>query len=326
MGDPRRRSSSPGEVGGTVSGGDSGVARVRPPGCDPTIQLRDGSKLKEELCTAFKDALRPVIVVMSGIDVGKRIAIGGTVEFGRDPTADVVLGDQGVSWRHARLEDRGDAWGIVDLGSTNGMTVRGQPCREALLAPGDTVVLGRTALRFELRDSLQQAYDEELQRLIDIDDLSGLFVRRKFDGDLATLVEQARARGAAVGFLAMDMDGIKHINDTHGHLFGAYVIGETGHLIGRVLAGRGIACRFGGDEFIAALPGLDTRLTAEVGIEIHRAVNMHPYFREGIPLRPGISIGAASFPADAQDPVTLFDRADKALYRAKQSGKNRVSL
>jgi two-component system cell cycle response regulator len=289
------------------------------------MELKDGSKLKEQLCGALKEAMRPVLVVMSGADVGKRITITGNAVVGRDPTADVVLCDAGISWRHARFEDRGDAWAVVDLGSTNGTAVRNEPCREAVLAPGDVVVLGRTPLRFELRDSLQQAYDEELQRMIDVDDLSGLFVRRKFDRELATLVESARARRQPLGLLAMDMDGIKQINDTHGHLFGAYVIGETGHVIGRILAGRGIACRFGGDEFIAALPGHDTDAAASVGAEIHAAVNAHPYARDGIPLRPGISIGAASFPADADDPVTLFERADKALYRAKQSGKNRVS-
>jgi two-component system cell cycle response regulator len=326
MGDDRRSEPGPGPGGGTVGAGAGGAARVRPPGCEATVQLNDGSRLKEQLCGAFKDALRPVLVVMSGADVGKRIIISGNAVMGRDPTADVVLGDAGISWRHARLEDRGDAWAVVDLGSTNGMTVRDQPCREALLAPGDTIVLGHTALRFELRDSLQQAYDAELQRLIDIDDLSGLFVRRKFDRELAVLVEAARARRCPLGFLAMDMDGIKHINDTHGHLFGAYVIGETGHLIGKVLERRGIGCRFGGDEFIAALPDLDTRGAADVALEIHSVVNHHPFVRDGIPLRPGISIGVASFPADAGDPVSLFERADKALYRAKHGGRNRVSF
>ena len=55
----------------------------------------------------------------------------------------------------------------------------------------------------------------------------------------------------------MDMDGVKRINDTHGHLFGAHVIGETGRLIARVLGSQGRACRFGGDEFSAFLPGHD---------------------------------------------------------------------
>ncbi|MBI5488695.1 MAG: diguanylate cyclase [Deltaproteobacteria bacterium] len=309
-------------------GGDppDGSVRVRPPGCQATVQLSSGQGLKQQLSATLKEALRPVIVVMSGGDVGKRIPVCGNAVLGRDPTADIVLGDSGVSWRHARLEDRGDAWAVVDLGSTNGTVVRNEHCRDAVLAPGDSILLGQTLLRFELRDSIERAYDAELQRLIDIDDLSGLYVRRKFDRELATLVEAARTRGVPLGLLGMDMDGIKQINDAHGHLFGAYVIGETGHLIGRVLVGRGIGCRFGGDEFFAALPDLDARAAWDVAVRIHAEVNAHPYARDSIPLRPGISIGVASFPADAGDAVSLFERADKALYRAKQTGRNRVSL
>ncbi len=325
MADERDRVTSPAPLPGSVTATSSG-ARVRSPGVEATMQIEDGTKLKEELAAALMESVRPVLVVMGGIDVGKRIAIAGTVVLGRDPSCDVVLGDAGVSWRHARIEDRGDAWAVVDLGSTNGTVVRGQQAREAILAPGDTVMLGRTVLRFDLRDKLEQAFDQELQRLLDVDDLSGLFVRRKFDRELEAMIQTARSFGGCVGMLCMDMDGVKGINDTHGHLFGAYVIGETGRVIGRVLGSRGIASRFGGDEFVAAAPGLDTARIAQVGLEILAAVNAHPYAKDGIPLRPGISIGAASFPADAGDPVSLFTRADKALYRAKQSGKNRVCL
>ena len=123
----------------------------------------------------------------------------------------------------------------------------------------------------------------------------------------------------------MDLDGIKKINDTHGHLFGAYVIGESGHVIGRVLEGRGFASRFGGDEYVAALPGLDLDAAGAVGEEIRRAIAEHEFEREKIVLRPGISIGTASFPESADDAKSLFQRADEALYRAKRAGKNQVS-
>jgi diguanylate cyclase (GGDEF)-like protein len=123
----------------------------------------------------------------------------------------------------------------------------------------------------------------------------------------------------------MDLDGIKKINDSHGHLFGAYVIGESGHIIGRVLEGRGFASRFGGDEYVAALPGFDLPGARGVGEEILRAIGAHEFEREGVPLRPGISIGAAAFPESAADAQALFQRADEALYRAKRAGKNQVS-
>jgi diguanylate cyclase (GGDEF)-like protein len=125
----------------------------------------------------------------------------------------------------------------------------------------------------------------------------------------------------------MDLDGVKGINDTHGHLFGAHVIGESGKLIGRIIAGRGIGCRFGGDEYLAAFSGLDTASAVQIGEQIRQAIAAHPFEKDGIPLRPGISIGAASFPDDtAEGARALFQRADEALYRAKQGGKNRVCV
>src|SRR5690606_34904506 len=106
---------------------------------------------------------------------------------------------------------------------------------------------------------------------------SGLYVRRKFDAELANLIESGRQRGTPVALLVMDMDGIKAINDTHGHLFGAYVIGEAGRLIGAVIGARGIGCRFGGDEYLAALPGLDVQVAAAVAEEIRRVIAEHPF-------------------------------------------------
>lgn len=289
-----------------------------------TLRLDESVRLREELQAALRDARKPTVVVMSGSAVGQRHRLPGSVVLGRDPSAEVVLSDTGISWRHARIEDRGDRWCVVDLGSTNGTMVHGRRVDEHALEHGDKVVLGRTVLRFELQDRLEEAFDEQVQRLLNIDDLSGLYVRRRFDQELAQLIEAARARSSAVSLLVMDMDGIKKINDTHGHLFGAYTIGETGRIIGRVIEGRGVGSRFGGDEFCAVLPDHDVEMGVAVAGEIHRAVNEHPFAREGVSLRPGICVGVAAFPADAVDAESLFQRADEALYRAKQGGRNRV--
>lgn len=289
-----------------------------------TLPLEDGPRLRDELQAAIKESRRPALVVMSGNEVGLRRRLTGNASLGRDPSNDMVLTDAGVSLRHARVEDRGDAWVVVDLGSTNGIQVNETRVQERILGHGDRIVLGRTVLRFELQDRLDQAYNEQLERLLHVDDLSGLYVRRRFDRELGLMVEGARSRGTSVALLVMDMDGIKAINDRHGHLFGAYTIGETGRIIGRVLSDRGIASRFGGDEFCAALAGGDVAAGVSLATEIHAAVNAHPYVREGITLHPGISIGVAAFPDCGGDAERLFQVADEALYRAKQSGKNRV--
>jgi len=269
---------------------------------------------------------RPVLVVVSGNekDVGRRVVVERTLLLGRDPDAALTLSDGLVSWHHASIDDRGDAWALVDLGSTNGVSLNGEKVSDAVLTPNDDIVLGTTVIRFELQDGVAQAYNQAVERLLNIDDLSGLYVRRKFDADLEQMIEAAKKQRGSVALLVMDLDGIKKINDTHGHLFGAYVIGASGKLIGQVVGQRGIGSRFGGDEFLAALPGLDAEAALGVAEEIRAAIGDHAFEREGIRLHPGISIGVAVFPADAPDPKALFQRADEALYRAKQGGKNRV--
>jgi two-component system, cell cycle response regulator len=298
--------------------------KQRPASAPKTVKADGG--VSTEVMRRVKAPHRPVLVVISGDenDAGKRVLVEETLLIGRDPQAALVLSDSKVSWHHATLEDRGDSWTVVDLGSTNGVLLDGRRVDEAGLKPGDTVVLGGTVLRFELQDGLAQAYNQVVERLLNIDDLSGLYVRRKFDAELATLIQTGSQTGKPVVLLVMDLDGIKRINDTHGHLFGAYVIGEAGRLIGEVIGGRGIGCRFGGDEYLAAFAELDAEAGAQIGEEIRRKIAKHPFEREGIRLEPGISIGVAAYPENASDAASLFQRADEALYRAKQAGKNRV--
>jgi two-component system cell cycle response regulator len=124
--------------------------------------------------------------------------------------------------------------------------------------------------------------------------------------------------------LMMDLDGIKGINDTHGHLFGAYSIEQAGRLIGRVLEKRGRACRFGGDEFTAFLSDADREAGALVAEEIRRGFEEAGLEKDGVMLKPTISIGVAAFPADGNNLATLVAAADEALYRAKADGKNLV--
>jgi len=294
-----------------------------------TLQLSEGESLRHHaLAAAEERKRRPVCVVILGQDVGERARVAGSsFSIGRSNSCDLVLTDLRISSRHCLIEDRGDGFALIDLGSTNGTSCNGAVVdAERMIVPNDRIAVGDTVLRFEVQDAMDAAYDEAMQRLIHIDDLTGLYQRRRFDRELDELIVYARNENLPLGMLVLDLDGLKTINDTHGHLFGAYVIATTGKLIGSSIPPNAIAARFGGDEYVVACPDLDLAATTEVAQAIHAAVNAHEFEREGVTLRPGISIGVTCFPEHAHDPLALFSCGDRALYGAKRGGRNRVCV
>jgi diguanylate cyclase (GGDEF)-like protein len=283
--------------------------------------------MRDALQRELRKAVSPSLVVILGPDVGARAVLDRSVDMGRDPACELPLHDDNVSWRHARVEDRGSGdWAVIDLASTNGIFVNGAPCDGAPLKPGDRIFVGKTVIEVQ-QDALRDAHAAELERLLSIDDLSGLWVKRRFDAQLASSVAAVLAGSTpALSVVVMDMDGVKAINDTHGHHMGAFVIGEAGHVIGARVEGYGFATRFGGDEFAAALPGLDKSRAVALAEEIRAAVVAHVYEKDGVRVQPGLSCGVSTLPGDASDAESLFQAADQAMYRAKRAGKNRVAI
>jgi diguanylate cyclase (GGDEF)-like protein len=286
----------------------------------------DSDRMHEALQRELRKAVAPSLVVILGHDVGTRVVLEGSVEIGRDPACELPLHDDNVSWRHARVEDRGGGeWVVVDLGSTNGTLVNGQAHAGAKLRVGDRVFMGKSVLEVQ-QDPVRDAQAAELERLLSIDELSGLWVKRRFDAQLESSVAAVLAGGVpALSLVVMDMDGVKGINDTYGHSMGAFAIGETGRLIGSCVRGLGFATRFGGDEFAAAFPGVTKAQAVEIAERMRAAVGGHIYEKDGIRVQPGLSCGVAALPGDAIDAEALFKAADQAMYRAKRAGKNRVA-
>ncbi len=190
---------------------------------------------------------------------------------------------------------------------------------------GDRLQLGSSAVRFEIQDSVDRAYGDAISRLLNVDELSGLYAPRRFKAELKLRLDRARIRGEPLALLVMDLDGVKAVNDRWGHAFGAHAIAETGRVIAARLDGKGFVCRWGGDEFVAALPEYSGDSAEAIGDEIRRNVHGRRLQLEGVELSVEISIGVAEFPAQARDAKSLFRAADQALYRAKRAGKNRVS-
>ncbi len=288
-----------------------------------TVRIEEPTDFRAQVAAALKARSAPKLVVIAGPDAGVHFRLQRSMVIGRDPSAGVALSDTSVSFAHARVEDRGDAWAVVDLGSTNGTKVDDLRAAESLLRPGTKIQVGTTVIRFEVQDAADEAYDQMVERLITLDDLTGLYQRRRFDRDVAQLV----AAGRPLALYVMDLDGIKRINDTHGHLFGAHVIANAGDRLRRALATLpgAFGARFGGDEYTAAVLDIaDGEHALQIGESFRALIADAPYPKDGVELHVGVSIGVALAPSDAASADELFTRADAALYPSKQAGKHRV--
>lgn len=265
-------------------------------------------------------------VIRSGADLGVHAFVDGPTILGRDPACTIPLHDFGVSRQHAMITMEANSFVVKDLGSTNGTRVNGTPVPSSHeLKNGDKIFVGDSVLRFSLADDFDIDFHSEVATLVSTDPLTGLPSKRRFDQAFEYSIQAAKQEQFPIALLMMDMDGVKRINDQHGHLFGAHVIGETGKLIARTIGNQGQACRFGGDEFSAFLPAHDLEKAHLMAEQIRRAVETAGLSKDDIPLSPTISIGIACFPSAGRNAVTLIAKADAALYRAKDRGKNQVA-
>ncbi len=166
---------------------------------------------------------------------------------------------------------------------------------------------------------------EELAGEARTDALTGLRHHGAFMSDLGPAVAEARRDGRALGLLMIDLDGFKQINDRLGHLAGDALLSGLASRMRGVLRGREGLYRYGGDEFAAILPGADRAATALVAERLREAVSKQPFaWGRGERLAVTCSLGAASLPEDAVEPITLIAAADCALLEAKAQGKNKV--
>ncbi|HEY5125807.1 MAG TPA: PleD family two-component system response regulator [Bradyrhizobium sp.] len=172
-----------------------------------------------------------------------------------------------------------------------------------------------------LRDNVQLSIEMAIT-----DALTGLFNRRYMEMHLATLVEQAATRGKPIAVLVLDIDFFKAINDGHGHDAGDDVLREFAQRIRKAIRNIDLACRYGGEEFVVAMPDTDIAFATNVAERLRQLIETTPVQISRAPgqLSITISIGIARCEGEGDTAEQLLHRADQALYRAKRTGRNKV--
>ncbi len=271
------------------------------------------------------------LVVLKGAEIGRdfRLRRMNTV-LGRGLDADVRILDDLASREHVRIsvkwdrERRSATFHLTDLGSTNGTLVNNRRVESMELTEGDKIQIGGTVLKLVLLDEIEARYHEEVRQRITYDQLTGLLTKESLYLALDLELKRCRKYGLPLAVLMMDLDHFKSVNDTHGHLMGSHVLSEVGRLIRESIRTEDVSARYGGEEFLAYLSERSADEALQAAERVRRTIEREPISLDGVTVRVTISIGIATFPEHGKDIESLVGRADRELYRAKESGRNRV--
>ena len=169
--------------------------------------------------------------------------------------------------------------------------------------------------------------NRQLERMVSIDRLTGVNNRNNYETQLPLEMERATRNRKCLAFLIMDIDDFKFFNDKYGHDTGDRVLKLVAETVRKHLRKIDQLFRFGGEEFIALLPGAGREAAERTAERIREIVaGTKLTMKDGSALGITISVGGCIFPVDAGDEEELFRKADQAMYRAKREGKNRISF
>lgn len=289
-------------------------------------EVADSDTLKIRLEEAKSSS--PVLVVISGRPLGKSFFLTkDAMTLGRDLTADISIGETSISRKHTEFKITPDGIQAHDLGSTNGTFVNDQKIDKKLLEDGDLIRCGSTILKFLKEGKIENIHYGKMYDLATRDDLTGAQNKKAILDMVSEEFHRAQSKNLAMALLLFDIDHFKQTNDTFGHIAGDYVLKETCSLImNKMIRQQDALGRYGGEEFVLILRETPLRIAVEVAERIRSTIEKHNFTYDGRQIPITISIGVVSFDSTTKSPEDLLAFADKALYDAKNQGRNRVCV
>jgi diguanylate cyclase (GGDEF)-like protein len=295
---------------------------------DKTAVLQDVQEtLNKELAKAKEQ--EACLIIIRGTPQGHRFFITqGEMTIGRDPAADISVSDQSVSRKHAKVQREGGQVRLTDLGSSNGTLVNDKKIgsnQSVILAKEDMIKLGNMIFKFLPAGELEILFYGNLGSAAHTDPLTKIYNKGYLIEALEAEFKRAKALHTDFSVLFFDLDHFKKVNDTYGHDAGDYVLKEFAAVIRAAhLRPKDVFARYGGEEFCVLLAGTAAKAACEQAEKMRAAVEAHAFVYEGKRIPVTTSMGVAELSSGIESAATLLKAADKALYSAKQGGRNRV--
>ena len=215
---------------------------------------------------------------------------------------------------------------LTDLGSTNHTFVNSRQVESVQLRDGDKIRIGDSVLKFVVLDKIEARFHAEIRDLISYDQLTGLLTKESLCLAFERELKRCLLYGLPLGVLMMDLDFFKSVNDGHGHQMGSHVLAEVGRLIRQSIRIDDVSARYGGEEFLSYLAETDTTGAERAAERVRSEIEAFSFILDEVSIQVTISIGIAVAPKDGENIKTLVAAADQALYRAKETGRNRVCI
>jgi diguanylate cyclase (GGDEF)-like protein len=270
---------------------------------------------------------RATLTVLTGSASGRMFKLHPSMTIGRAASCEIRLEDDGLSRHHARIRCEDGTATIEDLQSRNGTFVNGERIQSAVtIGNGDKIQCGRgTIMRFSFADDLDESFHENMMSSALRDGLTKLFNKRYLMERLDSELKFAQRHETSLSLLMFDIDHFKKVNDTHGHLAGDAVLEKLSAVLAKAVRNEDVVARFGGEEFAIVLRAIGLEPATGMAERLRKLVEGTVVETGGKQLRATVSVGVAGFPATpAKTVADLIEAADKALYRAKHAGRNRV--
>ncbi|MCP5205831.1 MAG: GGDEF domain-containing protein [Hahellaceae bacterium] len=263
--------------------------------------------------------------------VGRQWSIdSGSMIIGRSSFCQISIDDLSVSARHAQISSTDDGDTIVDLGSTNKTLINGTELKintPYKLRNNDLIKMGNIIVKYLARGNIESVSVAETFDRSYTDALTRVYNKGALALQGMEFFEKAMLQNLPLGIASLDIDFFKKVNDNHGHAAGDFVLVEFARLVKEKYRSKDdFLARAGGEEFILMISRRQLPQAIVQLESLRKAVDGHRFEFKGVHIPVTVSIGFAMMTNRDKNWQNILERSDKALYRSKAEGRNRLTV
>ncbi len=295
---------------------------------DTTIVLTD---IRAALQASEKEAQeKSAALLVVGGDLNGTIfdLLEKVIGIGRNADNQIALEFNGISRYHFKLHASGETHVLEDCGSKNGTYLNNKKVESLTpLAKGDIIKVGSIALKYLPKGDPERLTYDKLNLEANTDKHTGCFNKTYFNNKITLEVNKSKVTGDPLSLVIFDLDHFKKLNDNFGHDAGDFVLKEMAQLIrSGGIRENDVFARYGGEEFVILLPKTNLKQSFEIAERLRKLVENHQFIYDGKRLPVTASIGVADYRQGVNTGTDLFKRADEAVYKSKEGGRNQVNF